>query len=69
MKAVEKCGLETFISPTTSDWMKIDIPAIKIGPGDSARSHKADEFIKIEELRAGINTYIEFISALLQVNN
>ena len=69
MKAVEKCGLETFISPTTSDWMKIDIPAVKIGPGDSARSHKADEFIKIEELSAGISTYIDFISAVLQVNN
>ena len=69
MKAVEKCGIETFISPTTSDWMKIGIPAIKMGPGDSARSHKADEFIKIEELSAGISTYIEFISAVLQVNN
>ena len=64
MEAVEKCGLETFISPTTSDWMKIDIPAIKIGPGDSARSHKADEYIKIEELHTGISTYIDFISSL-----
>ena len=64
MEAVEKCGIETFISPTTSDWMKIGIPAIKMGPGDSARSHKADEYIKIEELHTGISTYIDFISSL-----
>lgn len=65
MKAVEKCSLERFISPTTSDWMKIEIPAIKIGPGDSARSHKADEYITIEELQTGISTYIDFIGSLL----
>ncbi|MBR5183489.1 MAG: M20/M25/M40 family metallo-hydrolase [Bacteroidales bacterium] len=60
--ATEKCGIEKFVSPTTSDWMKIDIPAIKIGPGDSSRSHKADEYIKIEEIQNGITTYIKFIN-------
>ncbi len=64
IKTAQKCGLETFVSPTTSDWMKIGIPAIKMGPGDSARSHKADEYIKTEELRNGIATYIDFITAL-----
>ena len=60
--ATERCGIEQFISPTTSDWMKIDIPAIKIGPGDSSRSHKADEYIKIEEIQSGIATYIKLIN-------
>lgn len=67
LEAVGKCGIETFISPTTSDWMKIGIPAIKMGPGDSSRSHKADEYIKIEELQEGISTYINFINVLLQL--
>ena len=67
LETVGKCGIETFISPTTSDWMKICIPSIKMGPGDSSRSHKADEFIKIEELQEGIGTYINFINVLLQL--
>lgn len=54
--------IETYISPTTSDWMRISIPAIKMGPGDSDRSHKADEFVYKNELAEGINTYIKFIS-------
>ena len=61
MKAVEICGIEKFVSPTTSDWMKLTIPAIKIGPGDSARSHKADEYIKIDERAAGIELYRNLI--------
>jgi acetylornithine deacetylase len=47
--------------------MKIGIPAIKMGPGYSSRSHKADEYIKIEELQEGISTYINFINVLLQL--
>jgi acetylornithine deacetylase len=41
--------------------MKIPYPAIKMGPGDSARSHKADEFIKIGEIQGAIEGYINFI--------
>ena len=36
----EALGIETFVSPTTSDWMRIGCDAIKMGPGDSARSHR-----------------------------
>lgn len=61
MKTVEKLGIVKQISATTSDWMKIPYPAIKMGPGDSARSHKADEFIKIEEIQGAIEGYINFI--------
>ncbi len=61
MKTVEKLGIATQISATTSDWMKIPWPAIKMGPGDSARSHKADEFIRIAEIGDAIKGYINFI--------
>ena len=57
----EKLGIETFSSPTTSDWMRIDCDAIKMGPGESSRSHKKDEFVFVNEIADGIKTYIEFI--------
>ena len=63
-KAVEALGIETFSSPTTSDWMRISCDAIKMGPGESSRSHKKDEFVLIEEIRSGIATYIDFIERL-----
>ena len=63
-KAAETLGIETFSSPTTSDWMRITCDAIKMGPGESARSHKKDEFVFVEEIRNGIETYIEFINEL-----
>ncbi len=63
-KTAEAMGIETFSSPTTSDWMRIDCDAIKMGPGDSSRSHRKDEFVFVEEIRKGIKTYIEFINML-----
>ena len=63
-KAAEKLGIETFSSPTTSDWMRIGCDAIKMGPGDSSRSHKRNEFVLVSEIRNGIRTYIEFINTL-----
>ena len=61
MQTVEELGIVKQISATTSDWMKIPYPAIKMGPGQSARSHKADEFIKIGEIQGAIEGYINFI--------
>lgn len=61
MECVKKLGIATQISATTSDWMKIPYEAVKMGPGLSARSHKADEFIKREEIAAAIEGYINFI--------
>ncbi len=61
VKAAESLGIETFSSPTTSNWMRIDCDAIKMGPGESARSHKSDEFIKVSEIEEGIDTYMNFI--------
>ncbi len=64
LKCVERLGIESYISPTTSDWMRITCPAVKMGPGESSRSHQADEFILIEELNQGIKGYINFITEL-----
>ena len=63
----EALGIEMFSSPTTSDWMRIDCDAVKMGPGDSARSHRKDEFVYIDEIHKGIETYIEYINHLLKI--
>lgn len=64
LSTVAKLGIESYVSPTTSDWMRLSVPAIKMGPGDSARSHRPDEYITVEELRGGIEGYINFIENL-----
>lgn len=56
-------GMETFSSPTVSNWIRTDCDAVKMGPGDSRRSHKADEYILVSEIEEGIDKYIEFIEA------
>jgi len=58
-------GLEYFGSSTLSDQALMPFESIKIGPGDSARSHTADEYIKISELHEGISTYIELLNGLI----
>lgn len=61
IEASKALGLEFFSSPTTSDWVRLgDRDAIKLGPGDSARSHHADEFILTEEIREAVKIYVEF---------
>ncbi|MDR2361117.1 MAG: M20/M25/M40 family metallo-hydrolase [Prevotellaceae bacterium] len=62
--AAERLGIDCFISPTTSDWVRLPMPAIKMGPGDSARSHSADEFVYLHEIDDGIRGYIRFITNL-----
>ncbi|MCE5206169.1 MAG: M20/M25/M40 family metallo-hydrolase [Porphyromonadaceae bacterium] len=64
LQCAERLAIETYTSPTTSDWMRITCPALKMGPGESSRSHQADEFILIEELEKGIEGYIQFITQL-----
>ena len=63
-KAAEELNIETFSSPTTSDWMRIGCDAVKMGPGESSRSHRKDEFVLVDEIRKGIETYIEFIKTI-----
>lgn len=58
-------GRSSYGSPTTSDKALMPFPALKMGPGDSARSHTADEFIFIEEIEQGIDLYIQLLNQLL----
>lgn len=60
--AAEKLGIDTFISPTTSDMALMHgIPSLKIGPGESSRSHTADEYIEISELNEALSLYPRLI--------
>lgn len=54
-------GLKPYGSPTCSDKALMPFPALKCGPGDSARSHTADEFIFLEEIKDGIQKYIQML--------
>jgi len=60
-----KSGKKTYGSPTTSDAALINAPVLKCGPGDSARSHSADEFIYLGEIKEGIETYIKILEQVL----
>jgi len=57
-------GLTTYGSPTTSDKALLPVPALKLGPGDSARSHTANEFIYVQELEEGLKKYVQILQAL-----
>ncbi len=59
-------GLKTFGSPTCSDRIHMNFPAIKIGPGDSSRSHIADEFVYLYEIRNGLEIYLKFLNNILR---
>lgn len=61
VKAGSMLGLSTYGSPTCSDRALMNFPAVKIGPGDSARSHSANEFIFIDEIKEGIQKYIQLL--------
>ena len=65
VKAGLKMGRNYYGSPTTSDKALMQFPALKIGPGDSARSHTADEYIYIDEIKEGIELYIQLLNQLL----
>lgn len=64
VKAGVQLGLSSYGSPTTSDKALIPFPALKLGPGDSARSHSADEWIGIHEINKGIDLYIDLIQTM-----
>lgn len=58
-------GRNYYGSPTTSDKALMPFPALKIGPGDSARSHTADEYIYIDEIKKGIELYIQLLNNIV----
>jgi acetylornithine deacetylase/succinyl-diaminopimelate desuccinylase-like protein len=63
--AGKKLGKILYGSPTTSDQALIPVPSLKMGPGDSARSHTANEFIFIKEIEDGINSYISLLEQII----
>lgn len=63
-KLAHSKGIRVYGSPTTSDQAIIPCLSVKMGPGDSARSHAADEFILKSEIFAGIERYIELLEEL-----
>lgn len=58
-------GKGLYGSPTLSDQSLMNFPTLKMGPGDSARSHSADEFIYIEEIEEAIETYTNILETLI----
>jgi acetylornithine deacetylase len=65
VKAGVALGRKTYGSPTLSDQAVLTCPSLKLGPGDSARSHSADEFIHLNEIKEGIKIYIELLEKVL----
>ena len=61
---IKKCiamGMKPFGSPTLSDQALMPFPSFKLGPGESSRSHSADEYIKISEIADAITKYLELL--------
>ena len=58
-------GRETYGSPTLSDQAVLSCQSVKLGPGDSTRSHSADEYIFISEIEEGIAIYIELLNRVI----
>ncbi len=64
VKRAVMMGKEPFGSPTLSDQALMPFPSVKIGPGNSARSHAADEYIGLMEIREAIDTYVRLLDGL-----
>lgn len=65
VKAGIALGATTYGSPTMSDQALLPVPSLKIGPGDSARSHSADEYIFLSEIAQGVQFYIALLTKVL----
>jgi acetylornithine deacetylase len=65
VKAGIAMGRETYGSPTLSDQASLSCQSLKLGPGDSTRSHSADEFIYVAEIEEGIQIYIELLNKVI----
>lgn len=64
---VKKClemGMKPFGSPTLSDQALMNFPSLKLGPGMSSRSHSADEFIRISEIKSAFSSYLKLLTGL-----
>lgn len=66
VQAGVKLGRETYGSPTLSDQAILTCPSVKLGPGDSSRSHQADEYIYLNEVEEGIGLYIKMLNEIIK---
>ena len=66
VKAGVKLGKNTYGSPTLSDQSRLICQSLKLGPGDSLRSHSADEFIYVQEVMDGVEFYIKLLKEVVQ---
>lgn len=62
-------GHKTYGSPTLSDQAALSCPSLKFGPGDSTRSHSADEFLHLNELDEGVHAYIALLTHFFKYQN
>ncbi len=60
----KEMGMTPFGSPTLSDQALMPFPSMKLGPGESSRSHSADEFIRLSEIEHAIDTYVQLLTGL-----
>lgn len=65
VKAGLSMGRTSYGSPTLSDQAVLSCPSLKLGPGDSTRSHSADEYIYINEIEEGIKIYVELLNRVI----
>lgn len=65
VSTAKKLGVPMFASPTLSDQSQINTPSIKMGPGMSERSHTADEFVYLTEIKQGVQGYIRLLKEIL----
>ncbi len=66
VNSAKEVGAVPYGSPTTSDQALIPVPSVKMGPGDSSRSHIADEYIYLHEIQEGIEKYIQILQKLVE---
>ena len=66
-RAAQAIGRKSYVSPTTSDMALMPFPSLKMGPGDSSRSHTADEYVLLSEIGTGIGIYKDFIKQLAAI--
>ena len=64
----KKLGLKTYGSPTLSDQALLNCPSVKLGPGDSSRSHMADEYIFLQQITDGIEVYCTLLNNIDKLN-
>ena len=64
IRKAESLGMKPYGSPTLSDQAILTCPSFKLGPGESSRSHTADEYVTLDELEKAVPRYQELLDGL-----